>query len=150
MFMLVFGHKKEQPLGHRSWAHVSLKHLPRVVDHKARFFFRFPLDAGLRLIFVEQTCANLDQHPIRQAIHVSGESKLPREHHRSVRPVIEQDRRPISPVVRFPILCLPSPISPQEIKRGLLQYIPIVPPKIFPPPTTPPPLIFLPSLSLFF
>jgi hypothetical protein len=96
------------------------------VDHKSRLLLRLPLDARFRIIFVQQPRANFDQHPICQAIYVSRESKLPRQHHGSVRTVIEQNRRPVSAVVRFPVLCLPSPISPQEIKRGLLQHIPIV------------------------
>jgi len=132
MLTFVFRHKKEQPLGHRPRTHVSLKHLPRVVDHK------IPASSSASR-FMHSSGSSSSSNPGRprstfpsaNPFHVSRESKLPCEHHRPMRPVIEQNRRPIAPsyVSRFCVCQVPS--RRKKIKRSFSSRHTNHPTKVF-------------------
>jgi hypothetical protein len=123
---LILRHKKENPLRHRTRAHVALENLSRIVHDKSRLLLSLLPNAGLRIRLIEQPSARLDEHPILKPIHISREAKLPNQHHRLPLAVVQQHDRAIPAVIRLAPLLLPSTITPQKIKRRLLQHIPIV------------------------
>ena len=124
--VVILGNEEEELFRDRTGAHIQLEELPWRTDAKSGLFFNFPADSRFRVFGVEQACARFQEHSIPQAVDERRIAELTREDEGSRCGIDKQNDCSVTTIVGFPAYRLPTSVRAPEIKRGLLQKIPIV------------------------
>ena len=115
-----------QLLGDRAGAHVGLEHLARRPHVVARLLDGLAPHRGHGVVAVQLAGTGLDQHPVRQSVHIAGEAELADEDHRAARGVEQQQRDAVAAVVGLAADHLQAAVAAAVLEGGLAQQVPVV------------------------